>query len=230
MKKANVKYRITIVKDGPYIVSGNVPISEKVIVPVGNEYEYRLGRKLPQAQTYALCRCGRSKNPPFCDGAHTISDFRGVETASRKPYFERAEKQEGPGVDLYDDNRCAFARFCHRKDSTAWDLTDDSDTRENREEAIRAASECPAGRLTAVGKDGTVYEPEYEPEIEILQDPEREISAGIFVKGGIPIQSADGAQYETRNRVVLCRCGASRNKPFCDAAHVVIGYLDKQKQ
>jgi CDGSH-type Zn-finger protein len=31
--------------------------------------------------------------------------------------------------------------------------------------------------------------------------------------------SADGKAYEVRNRVTLCRCGSSNNKPFCDGSH-----------
>ena len=60
-----------------------------------------------------------------------------------------------------------------------------------------------------------------------MQDPEREVSAFIFVKGGIPIEAGDGAEYEIRNRVALCRCGRSQDKPYCDATHVVIEYRDK---
>ncbi|MGE4353774.1 MAG: CDGSH iron-sulfur domain-containing protein [Oscillospiraceae bacterium] len=137
---------------------------------------------------------------------------------------------EGPGVDLLDDNRCAFARFCHRKNGDAWELTQNSDIEENRAEAIKAASDCPAGRLTSVDKDGTEHEPVYAPSIDIIQDPERDVSGGIFVKGHVPIESADGTMYESRNRAVLCRCGKSRNKPFCDAAHVVIKYRDNERQ
>ncbi|MEO5901562.1 MAG: CDGSH iron-sulfur domain-containing protein [Ilumatobacteraceae bacterium] len=48
----------------------------------------------------------------------------------------------------------------------------------------------------------------------------------IWVRGGIPISSSDGRAYEVRNRVTLCRCGASTNKPFCDASHAPIGFID----
>ena len=82
--------------------------------------------------------------------------------------------------------------------------------------------------MTAVEKDGTVHEPVYSPGIEILQDPEERVSCGIFVKGGIPIEAADGSLYEVRNRVVLCRCGFSGNKPFCDSRHVPEGYRDDE--
>lgn len=223
----SIKYRITIIRNGPYVVTGNVPISEKVIVPVGNSYEYRPGRALPQAETYALCRCGKSKNPPFCDGAHIDADFQGGETASCKPYHERAKRITGADIDLLDDGRCAFARFCHRDEGDAWELTERSHIAQNRAEAIKAACECPSGRLTAVDKDGTEHEIPYEPSIEVLQDPERGVSAGLFVKGGIIVESSDGTAYEPRNRIVLCRCGKSHNKPFCDATHVACEYRDQ---
>ena len=37
---------------------------------------------------------------------------------------------------------------------------------------------------------------------------------------------ADGTTYETRNRVTLCRCGASKNKPLCDGSHGDVGFHD----
>lgn len=220
--------KIKILKDGPYVVTGNIKLSEKIITSQGKGYVYREGRELPQAKTYTLCRCGKSKNPPFCDGAHSKCDFHGDETASKADFVDRAEVLTGAHLDMLDDHRCAFARFCHRNDGTAWELIRQSDNPTLKNEAIKAASECPAGRLVTVEKSGAFIEPEYEPEIVILQDPERGASCGIFVKGGIPLQSADGSLYEKRNRLVLCRCGESVNKPFCDATHIHIKYLDDQ--
>lgn len=217
--------KIKIEEAGAYIVTGGVPLSEKIIVPRGKGYVLREGRKLPQGETYRLCRCGRSKNQPFCDGAHEGCVFDGTETASRKPYAKRIYSTlEGPELDLQDDRRCAFLRFCHRDSGNVWELIRRSDDPACREEAILAAYECPAGRLTATDKDGWPYDEPHEPAIEILQDMERGVSGPIYVKGGIPIESSDGSLYPVQNRVTLCRCGASSNKPFCDAAHVTIGF------
>ena len=47
-----------------------------------------------------------------------------------------------------------------------------------------------------------------------------------WVRGGIPIESADGSTYEVRARMALCRCGHSRNKPFCDGSHVAARFKD----
>ena len=226
--------KIKIIRAGPYVVTGGVPLFEKIIVPKGRGYIMADGRELPQAETYRLCRCGRSKNPPFCDGEHAKCGFQGVETASKAPFSERAHLEEGPGIDLLDDHRCALARFCHREQGDVWELVETSDNPEHRSEAILGSCECPAGRLVAVEKDGTVIEQELAPSIEIVQDPELSVSGSINIKGYIPIESADGQLYEGRNRVSLCRCGMSSDMPFCDAAHVITefsdGHVDEQDE
>jgi CDGSH-type Zn-finger protein len=227
MENTNQDAQIRITKNGPYIVSGHIPLSERIITPNGNTYEFKAGRILPQSGSYSLCRCGKSANAPFCDGSHETSDFNRDETASMSRYEERAETLEGPNLDLMDDSRCAFARFCIRDAGNAWELTEGSDNAEYRAEAIKAASDCPAGRLVAVSKDGDAMEPEYTPAVDIIQDPEKGVSGGVFVRGYIPIVSQDGQVYEVRNRVALCRCGKSDNMPFCDATHILINFLDK---
>jgi len=221
------KKRIRIVKDGPYLVSGGVRLNEKIITPKGNQYELIDGRELTQSDFYALCRCGKSKKAPFCDGSHEKEGFDGSECAEKDSYSDRARVFSGPGLSMRDDGRCAVARFCHRNNGTAWVLVKNSDCEENKTEAIQAACECPAGRLTAINEAGKEIEPVLEPSLNIVQDPENEMSAGIFVTGNIPIESVDGSVYEIRNRTALCRCGKSRNKPFCDGTHISAGFRDK---
>jgi CDGSH-type Zn-finger protein len=229
MDKEKKKPGIKVLKDGPYRVVGNIPLREKIIIQKGKCNEYEEGRELPQAEEYLLCRCGKSKNKPFCDGTHARTGFDGTETASRDKYDDRAQYLEGPGVDMRDDNRCALARFCHREDGNAWDLLEKTGEERYKSQVVRAASDCPAGRLTAIEKDGEAVEPELEPSIAIIQDPEKEVSAGIYVQGYIPLESADGDAYELRNRYALCRCGHSKNKPFCDISHVAARFSDKEQ-
>lgn len=218
--------KIKIIKDGPYCVFGAVPLSEKIITPVGKHYEYREGKKLPQKENYSLCRCGETKTPPFCDGYHNQIDFDGKETASKLDYKTRAELLEGKEIDLRDDHRCAFLRFCHTEKGDTWNLIKESDKKEERELALKSAEECLAGRLTAVSKSGEILEKEFEPAIEILQDPEKNVGSAIIVKGQIEIEGADGERYEPRNSVALCRCGKSDNKPFCDCSHVHVNFQE----
>lgn len=215
-KKANIK----IIEGGPYIVTGSIPLSEKIIIPVDNHYEYQTGREYPLQAEYALCRCGHSKHMPFCDGCHEEAGFIGRETASRKEYIDRADRKEGPQLILLDDNRCAFARFCHRDEGKVWDLIDKSGDPNLREEAIKGANECPSGRLVVLDQAGNEIEPDFKPSIELLKDDAKDVYGAIYVKGRIPLQSSDGTFYELRNRMALCRCGKSIRKPFCDASHV----------
>jgi hypothetical protein len=68
-------------------------------------------------------------------------------------------------------------------------------------------------------KAGNLIEPELEPSILVVDDPVLDVVGPLWVRGGIPIESVDGETYEIRNRVSLCRCGKSCNKPFCDGSH-----------
>jgi CDGSH-type Zn-finger protein len=47
---------------------------------------------------------------------------------------------------------------------------------------------------------------------------------GGKVTGPIELRDADGKVLPTKNKVWLCRCGASTKKPFCDGTHSKIGF------
>ena len=220
---------INIVPNGPYIVTGNIELKELIIDSQNNDYKMIPGRTFPVNGTYMLCRCGQSKNMPFCDGSHVHSQFDGTETASRRPFRERAMILKGPALVLLDvEEYCSFSRFCHTLEGNAWELTEDSDNPIARKNAIKAASECPSGRLVVYDKlTKEPFEMHLEPSIAVIQDPQRGVSGPLWVQGGIPVESSDGEVYEIRNRITLCRCGKSRNKPFCDASHVSSRFKNK---
>jgi CDGSH-type Zn-finger protein len=213
--------KITVTPDGPYFVSGRVPLAERSIVSdaEGTACEWRAGKKLPAGESYSLCRCGHSDEKPFCSGAHVEVGFDGAETASRKTQREQAEIIKGPALTLADaEALCAGARFCHRAGGI-WNLVPRSDDPEAKRIAIEEAADCPAGRLVVGDKEGKTIEPQFAPSIEVVEDPYAGVSGPLWVRGGIPVESADGTPYEVRNRVTLCRCGRSGNKPFCDGSH-----------
>ncbi|MDY6048957.1 MAG: CDGSH iron-sulfur domain-containing protein [Corynebacterium sp.] len=221
--------KITVTADGPFKVEGNVPLIRRSITPHEHGVEWSKGETLNTDETYYLCRCGESGNKPFCDGSHTAANFDGEEVASKVAYEERAELFEGPdgGVDLADDERCAFARFCHSySGSEVWTLTSHSGDEHAKEAVKFHATQCPAGRLTPYEKDGLPIERDLEPAIYVTEDPTKGVSGSLAVEGGIPLEDAHGEPYEVRNRYTLCRCGGSENKPFCDATHVVKGFDD----
>jgi CDGSH-type Zn-finger protein len=212
---------ITVSKNGPYLVSGEVPMAEQIIVTddEGTSIGWRKGKEYDPKPRCALCRCGHSKNKPYCDGSHLKTDFDGTETASRKPYDEQTRTIEGPALTLTDvQDLCAFARFCDRAEGI-WTLVECSDEPDSRDTAIQEGKDCPSGRLVVWNKDGTPIEPTFEPSIGLVEDPQMGVLGPLWVRGGITVVSQDGATYEVRNRVTLCRCGRSGNKPFCDGSH-----------
>ena len=214
--------KIKITKDGPYIVSGSAPLSLQTIGvdAEGQSTEWVQGKTLPVAQEYALCRCGESKAKPFCDGSHAGAGFDGTETASREPVLKQAQVIDGPTMQLADaEVLCAFARFCD-PNGRIWNQTENTDNPEVRANFIRQAGDCASGRLIAIDKaTGQAIEPKLPQTIGIVEDPARECSGPLWVRGGIPLVGADGKAYEVRNRMTLCRCGRSENKPFCNGAH-----------
>ncbi len=213
--------RIKVTENGPYLVSGNVPLAEQRIHVDSDDFchGYDQGELCETGPTYALCRCGGSGSKPFCDGAHARTGFDGTETASGTPFDEQAREFEGPDMDLSDVRElCAGVRFCHRAGGT-WDLVRHPKDPGDRRTAIEEVWDCPSGRLVAREKDGSAIEPDLEPSIGLIEDTQLETMGPIWVRGGIPVESADGRTYEVRNRVTLCRCGRSRNKPFCDGSH-----------
>jgi CDGSH-type Zn-finger protein len=220
--------KIRVMKNGPYIASGGVPLSIEVIATdeQGESVRWEHGANLEKRETCGLCRCGASDSKPYCDGSHAAIGFDGTETASFEPYDVACAVLEGPRLDVQDrKDLCAEARYCHRAGAVWHRVNEDDD--EAEQIVAEECGLCPSGRYTAVDKArGQPLEPELPPSAGLVQDPEKSVSGPIWVRGGIQIESADGRFYEVRNRVTLCRCGKSANKPFCDGAHVGEGFHD----
>jgi CDGSH-type Zn-finger protein/uncharacterized Fe-S cluster protein YjdI len=98
----------------------------------------------------ALCRCGHSKNKPFCDNSHLKIGFEDY----------GAIGENGPGV------------------------------------------------ASTSGKLG----------IKPLPD------GPLLFSGGVSLIAGSGRTAWRGDKVALCRCGASKNKPFCDGSHKTAGF------
>lgn len=218
--------RIDITENGPYRVSGGVPLADQVIAADGQRQSvlWREGQAYETPESYDLCRCGQSGAKPFCDGSHERTRFDGTEVATRAPYLAMADEQDGPELTLTDvPGLCAFARFCDA-DGQVWNLVEEDG---HADDVRREAGNCPSGRLVAWDQaTRSALEPDLPPSIGLVQDPSQGVSGPLWVRGGVDVYAADGTRYEERNRVTLCRCGASRNKPFCDGTHAAIGFID----
>jgi CDGSH-type Zn-finger protein len=222
-EKANL--RIKIEQDGPYYVTGGVPLTQRVPAmstygeplewdPVGAKVEER-----PIRRQYRLCRCGHSSTKPLCDSTHEEIGFDGTLSADRRPGDERRQTFQGTGVVMTDDTSlCASAGFCGTRFTKVWQMIERTADPEVRARLLHMVSLCPSGRLEASLESGEQVEPEYTPSIAAVTN------GPLWVRGGIAIEAPDGFVYEVRNRVTLCRCGQSKNKPFCDGTHEEVGF------
>jgi CDGSH-type Zn-finger protein len=232
MRKNKKVSKITIIKNGPYLIFDNLQLVKEIIVPdsEGDPIKWDKAGEYPNQESYALCRCGQSKNKPYCDGTHVKIGFDGTETASKKKYLEQAKKILGPDLILTDARAlCSISRFCHRAGGV-WKLTRESNKPELKKTAIEETFNCPSGRLVAWDKKTEKpIELESESSISLVGDPQKKVSGPIWVKGKVTLESSDGTIYEKRNYMTLCRCGKSRNKPFCDGTHISVKFKDNEK-
>lgn len=225
--------KIKILPGGPYEVDADIPLNQAIIETDerGAGENWGKGKEYPKAEEpYHLCRCGHSKNKPYCDGSHTSCQFNDEEVADNVPYDKAAKRYVGETVDLLDnENLCAVARFCDVGEQV-WNYAMESGKPGYEEEAIRQACNCPAGRLVIQRKNGEKIEPDLPQEISAVQDPAKGHRGPLWVKGGITLEGQDGKTYEVRNRMTLCRCGQSNNMPFCDASHLMCNHMRGQDE
>ena len=221
--------KVVVAKNGPYLVSGALPLTRQTVVTdsAGDPEKWREGETFTTRESYALCRCGRSSTKPFCDGSHKKIMFDGTETASRESYRSQAKTLEGPADTLTDAKvLCAWADFCI-PNGEVWEQVARTDDAAVRANFLRQVGNCPSGRLVAWERaDGAPVEPSLPRSIGVIEQPSEKVSGPLWLRGGIPVISADGFAYEVRNRMTLCRCGASANKPFCDGSHFKVGFRD----
>lgn len=221
---------ITVTSKGPYLVYGQPPLTAQYIMPdnAGESWYFQEGRTFSTgAEPTALCRCGASRRKPYCDGSHASARWDPTLSDPMTPDCEQSEITTGETLTMIDRGRyCVLAGFCRARGG-AWELTKRSDDPEARELALREASMCPGGRLTVHDTaSGKPYEYRFEPNLGLIEEVTTGFSGGLWVRGRIPLRRDDGVLYGLRNRMVLCRCGHSADKPFCDGSHVTAQWHD----
>ena len=215
--------RIEVRADGPYRVVGDVPLvrTAQVETEYGEPIAWEPDEPVrARALPVELCRCGHSSRKPFCDATHEREPFDGTEVADRGTYEERAYPYRGGDLTMFDDRTlCTQAGYCGDRFRNVWAMIADAASPEVAERIRHMSSLCPSGRL-ATQPDGATERDEidYGPSVGVITD------GPLWIRGGVPVVAADGTPYETRNRVTLCRCGHSQNKPFCDGSHKAVGF------
>jgi CDGSH-type Zn-finger protein/uncharacterized Fe-S cluster protein YjdI len=137
-EQAAAENRVTVAYNGPLFAQGRLDIEGASADMPGVRFRA------------TLCRCGHSKNKPFCDNSHLEAGF--------EDYGSVGER--GPGLE-----------------ATGGPLS------------IKPLANGP-----------------------------------LLVEGNLEIRAGSGRLAWQGTRAALCRCGASKNKPFCDGTHKAVGF------
>lgn len=169
-----------------------------------------------------LCRCGGSGNKPFCDGTHARIGFSGAKSPDRVP--DRRDTYTREELTVFDNRGiCQHAGFCtdalpevfriHAEPFVDLEGAD-------KAAVIEAVRRCPSGALSYALGGVEHRDQERQPTITVSKDGPYRIT------GGIQLTDEPRAEGASTEHYALCRCGGSKNKPFCDGTHWYIGFRD----
>ena len=210
------KPKIACLPNGPYYL-----LNDMQAAPVPN-LRRASGEPCATVRGVALCRCGGSANKPFCDGSHGKNGFRDDNRAD--PGKDKRDIYAGKRITIFDNRAiCSHAGFCSdelasvfRQGSEPWIDADGAEATR----IIETIRKCPSGAL-GYAIDGIEAEPpRREPMVTVTDNGPYAVTGGIELLG---VKFGDGA---SREHYTLCRCGASKNKPFCDGSHWHVGFSD----
>ena len=194
--------KITVTKNGPYIATGGVPI---VVAEICNDNEgysagtWKIVDRYPVREECACAGAVIPRTDPSATGPHAKTRFNGTETAGNEPYLSHPEIIRGPESELTDYHElCVHARFCMRAGGIR-NLTEQSGIPEARDTAIEEACNCPSGSLSGTGGSEELVEPVLEKSIVVIEYPAKGEHGPLWVRGEIPVVSADGKPYTVRN-------------------------------
>ena len=206
-------------------------IDKPIIEPVVNgpflvknlkDFRNSRGDTIETKPVMALCRCGGSSNKPFCDGTHQKIDFSSDKSNNRVP--DKLDTHVGKKITIHDNRGvCAHAGFCTDNSPAVFNVKNepwiDPDT-DDPEKTVRTIRMCPSGALSYT-KDGVLYKDrDREPAVTVSKN------GPYYVVGGVESKDPTGSKPESKEHYTLCRCGASKNKPFCNGAHWDINFKD----
>ena len=193
-----------------------------LIVTNVSDFRNSRGEHIKARPKMALCRCGHSGNKPFCDGTHAAVNF----TSEKKPDRTPDGVFNYPGGEItvhYNRLLCAASERCWRNLPGAfrygkkpWIVPDGADTHR----VVETVRRCPSGALRYTFRDHLGPHHQHKPQIRIIQN-------GPYEVRGVHLNTSEWNEGASKVHYTLCRCGASKNKPFCDGSHWSAGFKDE---
>ncbi len=178
------------------------------------------GEDMPLTKKAFLCRCGESRNKPFCDGSHAVAGFNDENRCTRDALLDA----EAPGITVHFNRAiCSGAGECVRNLPSVflsgvkdWIRPDQATV----DEVVATVRRCPSGALTYTVDGKTVTSAETEVSVRVVANGPYEIT------GPVEFDPPRWSTNASRTRFTLCRCGKTSNAPFCDYSHGEQGWQD----
>lgn len=182
------------------------------------------GKEIPLDNVSALCRCGGSNAKPYCDGTHSKIGFSGEKDADRRE--DKVVEYKGEYITILDNRGvCSSNSACtdncpdvFKSGQKPWIYPDGASVKE----IVETIEKCPSGALSYRIGTQRVQDLEQEPAIKVAKDGPLEIV------GYIELIDDMGSKPESKEHYTLCRCGESKNKPFCDGRHKKVDFKDEE--
>lgn len=210
--------RIRVRANGPYLVTGGPAM-----------WNY-LGEPIAAPPVAALCRCGQSRSRPWCDGTHATIGFHDAKRADR--VADRQDRYEARQFTILDNRGlCAHSGRCTDALPSVFRVGVEpfvAPAGGRADDILRAVQACPSGALGAAidqRRADELVDRVRAPAIEVSKD------GPYFVAGGVDLHDDSGSAPPrpagaSREHYALCRCGQSKNKPFCSGAHWYADFHD----
>ncbi|ADY56004.1 Iron sulfur domain-containing, CDGSH-type [Syntrophobotulus glycolicus DSM 8271] len=201
----NKKTIITFTQNGPYLVHNL------------DSLENSKGDSFATGPVITLCRCGASKAKPYCDGAHREINFQGRKKADRIP--SKINTYLGENITVHFDlSICAHSAICLNTLPSVFDLSNQPWINPNGadpQKIIEAIKKCPSGALsyTLEGKRPSEENSQFS-KITIIKNGPLNVEGNVELQGDIDSPPADPEHF------CLCRCGHTKNSPYCDGSHI----------
>ena len=209
---------IRVRENGPYLLTGGALMSNF------------LGEPTTAPPVAALCRCGRSESKPWCDGTHATIGFNDRKHPDR--VADRLDTYAARQFTILDNRGiCAHSGRCTDALPTVFRVGTEpfvAPAGGRADDILRAIQACPSGALGAAiaeRRAADVVDRIRPPAIEVSKDGPYYVTGGVDLRddaGNEPVRSAGAS----REHFALCRCGQSKNKPFCSGAHWYADFHD----
>lgn len=210
------KPKIACLPNGPYYLLND--LIPKIIPNI----ESSTGEPRTTVIGVALCRCGGSANKPFCDGTHGKNGF--TDKKKTDGQLNRRDNYGGKQITIHDNRAiCAHAGRCTDGLSSVFKLKQEpwiDPDGATAEKIIKTIDRCPSGALSYSVDDVENKGSERQPKVTVTRN------GPYAVTGGIELLDTTIGEGASKEHYTLCRCGGSKNKPFCDGTHWHIGFKD----